>query len=96
MPQLGMIVLMNHGTEAVVVLADLPHGGVPVDPCDDGKGDDSPIDLCDDGNRICVDLRCDGGCNNWSPCGFLVAALVPELLALRCGVPVDPHSDHRI
>ena len=50
-----MTVPTDHGTESVVVLADLRHDRVPVDPCDDGKGNGTPMDPHGDDNGISVD-----------------------------------------
>ena len=96
MPRLRMAVPTDLNVESVVVLADLRHGRVPVDPCDDGKGDDNPMDPHGDGNGVSVDPRGDGGGNRSSLCGFLGAALVPAFLAPRSGVPADPRGDCRI
>ena len=92
MPRLGMTIPVNH----VVVLVDLPHGSVLVDPCGVGKGGDAPMHPHSDSNGISEDPRADGGGNRWSPCGFLGAVLVPAFLILRSGVPMDPRGNRRV
>ena len=91
-----MAVPTDLNVESVVVRTDLRHGRVPVDPCDDGKGNGNPMDRHRDGNGVSVDPSGDGGGNRSSLCGFLGAALVPAFLAPRSGVPADPRGDCRI
>ena len=55
MPWLRVTVPTDRGTESVVVLADLRHDRVPVDPCDDGKGNGTPMDPHGDDNSVSID-----------------------------------------
>ena len=50
-----MTVPTDRDTESVVVLADLRHDRVPVDPCDNGKGNGTPMDPHGDYNGVSVD-----------------------------------------
>ena len=91
-----MAVPTDLNVESVVVLTDHRYDRVPVDPCDEGKGDGNPMYPHCDCNGVSVDPRGDDGGNRSSLCGFLGAALVPAFLAPRSGVPANPRGDYRI
>ena len=67
----------------VVPLYLLPHGGVPVDSCEDGKGEGALVDPHRDNSGVSVGPCGDDGGNYWLPFGFLGTALVPAILIPR-------------
>jgi len=67
----------------VVPLYLLPHGGVPMDSCEDGKGKGALVDPHRDNSGVSVGPCGNGGGNYWLPFGFLGTALVPAILIPR-------------